>query len=183
MSIEEFGKIAGIVISISTAIYAAGMIAWKKIIKPRLDKAKSERLAMMASISAIHLELRTATDRILYEIEDMRETHKITLNAQKVPFWISDKTGSCEYASPELCRIMGHNESEILGLNWIKWLIPEDKQRIREAWEISVKERTAFDEFYTYINSDSTRQKVWGLAFHKTVHGEHAGTIGRLEKV
>lgn len=183
MTIEEFGKIAGIVISISGALYAGGLIVWKKIIKPLIDKSKAERLAMMKSIEAIHLELRESTDRILYEIEDMRETHKITLNAQKVPFWISDREGLCEYASPELCKTMGHNESEILGMNWVKWLVPEDKQRIREAWELSVKERTAFDEYYTYIKSDSTKQKVWGLAFHKTVHGEHAGTIGRLEKV
>ena len=171
---------------------------WRKVIKPYLDKRNAEKNEWKNKIAEIHAELKynggsslkdavfrleNGQKYILTELSDIRESQKLALNINGVAFWYSDKDGGCIYASPGLEKLMGRGEADILGNKWVSWVIPEDKERIFEAWNFSVENRTVFDEQYTYKRADGKHQKVLGLAFHKTVDGVHSGTLGKLEPV
>jgi PAS domain S-box-containing protein len=194
MNIDTAAKVTTISATSIGGIY----YAWQKILKPFVSKKKKERKEILSKIQDIHNELKfngggsikdaiwrleNKTDKILIEIDDIKETHKIAMNVEGIPYWISDEEGRYIYASPNLCNIMGHSESEILGNNWTSVIIAEDRERIFSCWNFSVKNRTPFDEIYTFEKTDGSLVKVNGIAFHKTVNGKHTGTLGRLEVI
>lgn len=169
---------------------------WNNIIKPRLQKSKMERQEMLSKINAIHNEikfnggssikdaiwdLKKSVAVIDTKLNGIQQDQHLAMNLQGISFWISDENGECVYASTNLCKLLGRNESEILGNGWVAWIIPDDRDRIFRAWEFSVENKSAFDEYYTFKKSDGKYQKIWGLAFHKKIAGIHAGTMGKLE--
>ena len=82
--------------------------------------------------------------------EDLNEQQRVSLNLQNVAFWESDKEGKCIYASPSLCKMLGHTESEILNDNWINWIIEEDRKKVTNNWEHFVIQDRAFDMMYSF---------------------------------
>lgn len=171
---------------------------WIKILKPYFERRKKKQNEIYTMIQNIHSELRfnggssikdavlrleQGQNTILYKLEDIEESQKISLNINKVAFWYSDANGSCTYASPGLERILGWGSNDILGNKWLAWIIPEDKERVFDAWRFSVENGFVFDEEYTFKKPDGKHQKVWGLAFHKTTSIGHSGTLGKLEPI
>lgn len=171
---------------------------WKNVIKPRIQRSRLERQEMLNKINAIHNEvkfngggsikdavfrLENSISVIDTKLNGIQENQHVAMNLQGIAFWISNEKGGCEYASTNLCKLLGRNESELIGNAWLAWVIPEDRERIHDAWIFSVENKSAFDEVYTFKKSDGKKQKVWGLAFHKKIAGIHAGTMGKLEAV
>ena len=169
---------------------------WNNVIKPRLYKSKLERQEILNKIKDIHSEVKyngstSLKDAILrienqvYTIDTklngIQENQHLAMNLQGIAFWVSNEKGECEYVSTNLCKLLGRNESELLGNAWLAWVVQEDKERIFESWKFSVENKSAFDEYYTFRKSDGKKQKVWGLAFHKKIAGIHSGTMGKLE--
>lgn len=136
-----------------------------------------------SSIKDAILRLEKGQSEIIFKLADIEESQKLALNITGTAFWYSDEKGECRYASPGLEKLMNRGSDQILGNMWVSWIVPEDKERVFEAWQFSVENKTVFDEQYTYKRADGLHQKVWGLAFHKTVHGEHSGTLGKLEAI
>jgi len=171
---------------------------WNKIAKPYLEKRKKEKRKYFDMVEAMHAELKfnggssikdailrleKGQSAILYKLEDIEENQKISLNINKVAFWYSDSDGGCTYASPQLEIVLGRGSNDILGNKWLAWIIPEDKERIFDAWRFSIENKFVFDEEYTFKRSDGKHQKVWALAFHKTTSSGHSGTLGKIEPI
>lgn len=189
--------LAAIITAISGGI--TGIVAaWIKVINPLRKEAKRKKADLYRMIKSVHdevkfnggssikdaiFELKETTKRINYRLGEIEENQKIAMNLQGVAFWNSDTDGECVYASPALCKIIGRSESEILGTNWAAWLVYEDKKRVYDAWLFSVKTGSAFDEVYSFEKPDGSVVKVWGLAFHKRIDGEHLGTLGKLAQI
>lgn len=194
------GKEASATEMIGGASTGAGLLwgAWKKVIRPYLEKRKKEKRKLFDMVEAMHAELKfnggssikdavlrleKGQSEILYKLADIEESQKLALNINGTAFWYSDVNGECRYVSPGLEKLIHRGGNEMLGNMWVSWIVPEDKERIFEAWQFSVENKTVFDENYTYKRADGLHQKVWGLAFHKTVHGKHSGTLGKLEAI
>lgn len=188
----------GEVIAAIMAVGSGCWGAWVKVVKPILKSQKEKKEQFNRIVNDLHSDLKSvkyeltyngggsikdAIHRIEGKLIDLSESQKLTLNIQNVPYWLSDNKGECTYASPALCKIMGRSEDEIKGNSWATWLIQEDKERIFESWMFSVENKVPFDEIYTYRKPDGSFVKVWGLAFHKTVNGQHSGTMGKLELI
>ena len=169
---------------------------WNNVIKPRMNKRKLDRQKILNKINAIHnelafnggssikdviWELKSGIQNINTRLNGIEESQYVSLNLLGISFWISSETGECVYASTNLCKLLGRNESELLGNNWVAWIVVEDRERIFKSWEFSIKNKSAFDEYYTFKRADGKKQKVWGLAFHKKNNGLHSGTMGKLE--
>lgn len=171
---------------------------WNRVILSYINKKRDERKRVWKMIEDIHSELKfngggsvkdaiwdlkkgmANIDTRLHEIDIAQ---RVTLNLQGISFWLSDPEGECFYVSPNLCRIIGRSESDLLGNNWIAWVVPEDKDRIFESWCFSIDNKTPFDEQYTFRKSDGMYQKVWGLAFHKKVNDGFTGIMGKIEPI
>ena len=178
---------------------------WKTLIIPQLNKGKRERREILDKIIAIDnkvgvihkevsyngqsslkdavLRIENRMDLIDTRLYGIQQEQHVSMNLQGIAFWISNPDGDCVEASINLCKLLGRNETEIMGNAWMAWIIPEDKERVFDAWDFSVKHKSAFDEEYTFKKGDGKKQKVWGLAFHKKVGNIHAGTMGKLEAI
>jgi PAS domain S-box-containing protein len=181
---------------ILTAI-AGGLIAsWKKYIAPLFVRKKSKVEKILdvvnnmqkdfvfnggSSIKDVIWELKKDQKIILSKLGEVEESQKLMLNINRVAFWYSDVDGNCVYASPSLVEIVGRSESEILGHGWLGFIISEDRERIYEAWNFSVENRTIFDETYTFKKSDGKLITVQAIAFHKKIGELYTGSIGKLE--
>lgn len=133
-------------------------------------------------MDAIH-SVKESVARIEDTIISLEDGQRMMLNIQKVAFWYSDKDGEMIYASPVLCKLIGHSESEIMGNNWMGVIDSVDRDRIIKAWETSMELVIPFDEIYNIRMSDGHLIKVHALAFHRKVKGEQRGVIGRLEEL
>lgn len=171
---------------------------WNNVIVAKLTRSKRERQELLDKINAIHSEvtfngggsikdaiweLKKNVSVIDTKLNGIQENQHVAMNLQGIAFWISSANGECEYVSTNLCKLVGRSESEMLGNGWLAWVIPQDRERIHEAWAFSVENKSAFDEFYTFKKADGTLQKVWGLAFHKKINGVHHGTMGKIEAI
>lgn len=187
-------EIAGSITTVSGGLWGF----WIKVVKPYFERKKKKQNEIYLMIQNIHSELRfnggssikdavlrleKGQSTILYKLEDIEENQKISLNINKVAFWYSDSDGGCTYASPQLEIVLGRGSNDILGNKWLAWIIPEDKERIFDAWRFSIENKFVFDEEYTFKRSDGKHQKVWALAFHKTTSSGHSGTLGKIEPI
>lgn len=186
MNLKEWAGLIG-------SIGGGGWWVWSKIIKPRLVEEKRNKeefrkkqkefqeKVLYELTYAGNGSIKNAIRRIDRNVNRLTERQKIAMNMQNIAFWISDEKGMCIYASPELCKVMGRSESEIIGDNWSSWLIHEDKERVFEEWMFAVEHKTVFDSVHSYERSDGSTVKVWGLSLPEIVDGEQTGRLGKLE--
>lgn len=180
-----------------------GKFVYKKVIAPHIQSTRSAKMALVNKIEDIHatvkkelnfngqgslkdavlrlekgqISLEKGQVRINTRLDVITETQHTCMNLQRIAYWKADEDGEFVYASPSLCEIMGRNESELLGNNWVAWIIEDDKKRIFEAWKFSVENESPFDEIFTVKRKDGKRQRVAALAF------QSSETMGRLNKI
>lgn len=194
MELTTLQTAAGILVSAGTI----GTAAYVKAIKPMRLKMKNKKAELYNMVNSIHKELKfngggsikdviwqlkETNTKILARIVQLEESQKIALNLQGQAFWLSNEEGLTTYASPTLCKILGHGESDLIGNNWVSWIIPEDRERVFDSWNFSVENGTVFDEQYVIKRSDGKLQKVLSLCFHRVVNNEHSGSIGKVELI
>lgn len=190
----------GLTEAVATAATAGGGIwgFWTKVAKPYMKSRKEKRDEVYNKIAEIHAELKfnggssikdavlrleRGQQTIITRLDGLDESNRVALIINGTAFWYSNEDGECIYASPGLCKVTGHNESELMGNKWISCVTHGDRKRIFDAWNFSVENRTAFDEVYTFKRADGYYQKVQALCFHKTVNDNHAGSLGKLDAV
>lgn len=179
---------------------------WKNImhpiIKKRKDRKKAEKARQEAieaeyrkKIDDIHIEmqvdgngslktaifnLRDATERIEFRLEGIEESQKVSMNLQGLAYWVSGVDGDWAYVSPNLCKLVGRSESEMLHNNWKSWIRTDDKDKVISAWEFSTENKTTFDEVYHIKKADGKFIKVWATAFHKRTSSNSGGSLGKM---
>jgi len=197
--INDYAISLGILGLVGTGI----TIVWKQIIKPKIDADLEKRNKiywmvdqMFPMVQKVHsevsynggtsikdgiLSLKKSVAKIEERIDGFENNYRLSINIQDVPFWESDETGNCVYASPALCKLLGRSESEIMSNGWMSWVHPEDRERVLDAWDDSVELKTAFDEIYRFKKGDNSWLKVWGTAFPLvTGKSNLAGKMGKL---
>jgi len=186
-------------IGIISGIGGIGWAVWTKGVNPLIKREKERKAIDRMKLADIHAELRfngggsikdaifdlkNTTKNIEFRLDGIEENQKMSMNLQNISYWVSDTDGRCIYASPALCKLMGRSESEIIGNNWMALLHKDDKDRVVEAWEFSVENKTPFDEIYTIKTGNNEWVKVWGVAFHKNVSTSTlGGTLGKLTPI
>lgn len=171
-----------------SAIAAGIAVLWKPVVHMR--KFFKNFSDLHSKISAIENEIKPnggssikdAIQRIEKNLIVLEQSHKVVLDSSGIGYWKTDKNGEWVEVGKHLTDITGRAESEILGNNWTVWLDKEDRERIVDAWKFSIKERTIFDQVYTFLKPDKTKQKVHGLAYPLFQGNELIGFYGTLEK-
>lgn len=194
MALNEAQQVLGIISLGGTICWGA----WKYLLKPEIKKAKARKQEVLVKVSEIWSELKfnggsslkdviyktqKSVENIDYRMAGLEENQRLSMNLQGICYWISDEDGHCIYASPGLCKMLGRSESDLLENNWMAWVHPNDKDNVVRSWLFSVENKTAFDEIYRMKRSDGMYQKVWGVAFPKTVRNNFGGVMGKLTAI
>ncbi|MDB5087368.1 MAG: hypothetical protein JWR09_1362 [Mucilaginibacter sp.] len=80
--------------------------------------------------------IQDITDRKQAEIDYQRteNKYKLVLETIKLPAISVDKHGDLIFCNKFMCHILGYDQSEILGLNWLEKFLPEDQRNGLSKW-------------------------------------------------
>jgi PAS domain S-box-containing protein len=193
-------------IGIISAAGAAVWGAWIKVLRPAIKKMQARRRereedrkkldylvkemtvdqngSMKTAVMKLQSDMadnHKITGQILDRLDDIDENQKLGMNLQGVRFWVSNTEGSWTYVSPELCKLLGRSESELLGRNWFAVIVHEDRQRIIDAIDFSAENESGFDEIFTIRRPDGLYIKVWAVALPRAGRKIFGGTMGKMD--
>ena len=85
-----------------------------------------------------------------------------------------------------LAKMLMRSEKELTGMNWIKFVHDEDRERIIDAWQFAQENGSDFDEVYRFNLPTGDILRVRGVVYQMIdKHNEpkgYFGTLMRLEK-
>jgi PAS domain S-box-containing protein len=96
-----------------------------------------------------------------------------------VGVYLTDKTGSCQFANNKWLQIAGLTFEETQGDGWGQALHPEDRTLVYAAWDQMVASRGNWGMEYRFITPEGVITWVYGLATAMvTETGEISGYVG-----
>ncbi len=104
----------------------------------------------------------------------------------EVPIGIfrTDDKGHCLFVNPAWTAITGLSFQDASGTGWAKSLHPEDRGRVFEEWEQSVRSGLPFRSEYRFLRPDGTVRWVYGQSIaERDKNGELIGYLGTLTDI
>jgi PAS domain S-box-containing protein len=86
------------------------------------------------------------------DLKEMKKMFEGQLDTSLDGIFVTDNKGWCLRANNGLQDIQGDSENGIKGYGWTKNLHPEDRDRVRQAWEDAVNHKGTFNEKYRFLN-------------------------------
>ncbi len=108
--------------------------------------------------------------------------HKAFLSLENEPIWESNELGECVWANHSYLKVTGFEFNYLKNAGWISIINEKDRSRVREEWNMAVKEKRVFSCEYTINRYDGTKIKVYGNGFPilSILDNTVTGYIGRL---
>lgn len=188
--LDYYEKAVGLTIAIAGALYTI----WIRVFSPILavigakSKADKDKFDEMYNVlignngsSILSTVRRMEARQILQE-----QTHKFLMTSLDVCYWFCDEDGKATEISTPLSKLLMRSEAELRGLNWIKYVNEDDKDRVIDAWNFSLENGSTFDEIYRFNLPTGEYLTVRGVVYqitdkHNVVNG-YFGTLTRHEK-
>ncbi|MCR8559872.1 PAS domain S-box protein [Mucilaginibacter sp. BJC16-A38] len=124
--------------------------------------------------------IQDITDRKQAEIDYLRteNKYKLVLETIKMPAISVDKKGTLIFCNKFMAHILGYDQNEILGLNWLEKFLPEDQRHGLARWFIN----GSFEA--QYISSVICRNgEVRNINWQNTVSYDENGTIREVTSI
>ncbi len=108
-------------------------------------------------ISVLSLAL-DVSDRVKIQA-DLRESEaRYRVLSESIPqlVWVTTADGKNEYVNQQFCEFVGFSESELLNLDWLLIIHPDDRDRTRDRWLASVNSGDFYEIEYRFRRFDGT---------------------------
>lgn len=146
--VESWGKVL--------LTIAAAWALLVKVCKP-LCKWFKDQIHMGARIDAL---LQPISD-IRSQVMILTAREQLKFENSPIPSYECDSTGACIAVNPAWCKLFGVTEHNMLGNGWLDVIAdPQERERVYEDWQSSVKNRYPHRERYRGRNY-STGETVW----------------------
>jgi PAS domain S-box-containing protein len=124
--------------------------------------------------------LRDVINRIDKNTEGANSRLWITLELTPHAYYESDETGKYVKANKNWSQLNGLQLTEALGYGWINSVKEDERERVREEWNLALVQLREFDLFYK-LNSDiMVHNRAYPI---KTIKGDVLGWVGVIIKV
>jgi two-component system sensor histidine kinase/response regulator len=124
--------------------------------------------------------IQDITDRKQAEIDYLRTElkYKLVLETIKLPAISVDKYGNLIFCNKFMCHILGYDQNEIMGLNWLEKFISEDQRNGLAKWFIN----GSFEAQYisTVICRNGERRNI---SWQNTVSYDENGNIKEVTSI
>lgn len=77
----------------------------------------------------------------------------------------ADSTGANTYVNLTYARWLGVGRNELLGWDWVNFVHPEDRIRVRTEWDACRREHRKYGVRFRFVDSDGETLTVDALAF------------------
>lgn len=98
--------------------------------------------------------MRDAVDRIEHKQIDIEAFLSAQLNVHTVSIIRFDTEGKVIYVNRAFQRIFGVSPVETMGDGWINCVYPEDRERIKNLWDSTVRSKREFNEDLRFVRVD-----------------------------
>lgn len=95
--------------------------------------------------------------------------------AESIPqlVWITTADGQNEYVNRQFCQFVGLSEAQLLNLDWLEIIHPDDRARTRDRWLTSVQNGEFYEIEYRFRRFDGTYRWFLGQGVpFKNDHGQ-----------
>jgi PAS domain S-box-containing protein len=87
-------------------------------------------------------------------LRESEERYRILAESIPQLVWITNVEGQNEYVNQQFCNYTGLNMEQMLGLDWLDIIHPDDAERTRERWLKSVNEGAFYEIEYRFRRAD-----------------------------
>ena len=121
--------------------------------------------------------IQDITDRKQAEIEYQRteNKYKLVLETINLPAVSIDKKGSLIFCNKQMARILGYDQNEILGLNWLEKFVPENQ---REALAEAFRNNKFDAQFINSVLCRNGEERV--ISWQNTISYDENGKIKEI---
>ena len=99
--------------------------------------------------------LRDVIDRIERDLDMQRGRARAVLETSPIPMFEADESGECEWVNKRWCDLAGMTEVQARGLGWHTGIHQDDRERVHDEWEASVRDGRDFDCGYRFVHLDT----------------------------
>jgi len=112
--------------------------------------------------SAIYLRQQRINQQAEDELRSQEALYASLTTASPIGVFQTDLRGTCQYVNERWSTITGLPLEQALGDGWAETLHPEDRQRVFDEWNRSVRERRSFNLEYRFNRQDGSIVWVYG---------------------
>ncbi len=95
-----------------------------------------------------------------------------------VGIYQADMNGGCTYVNEAVCKFTGLKPEEHYGEGWVKAIHPDDRQRVFEAWDQSIRGKHEFEAEFRFISQDKRKEITWVTSAASPLKNDLNQTIG-----
>lgn len=141
---------------------------------------KDDLVGMKKGLAGLKDDMKNMKDQLNSVVHSQRLNREVMGEAN----WESNSEGLVTYVSTALCEIIGCSQVEMLDNSWIGFVDPDDRKRVMEDWQESVKMASEYNTEFNYKRTDGTFQRVRAAAVHlKDEKGHVKETLGHVIKI
>ena len=145
--------VSGVVIAGTTVFTYVSRLAVKHMNEQKANSTKADMFR--ADIAGRIEKVIEKTDSISTQVQSLQVFMEAQFEVNPVALFICDNTGKCINANDSLLTIFRSQASEMLGLGWINFLHPNDRQRVHDMWHKAISDRNSdIRDHYRIIDRD-----------------------------
>ena len=99
--------------------------------------------------------MKDAVSRIDNAVQFSGARWRAIIDRDEVATYECDLDGLCTQSNRAMCDLFGLEREEMMGVGWMKGLIPEDRERVYDAWMASVNKGIPYECSYTVRHADT----------------------------
>ncbi|MBW4443332.1 MAG: PAS domain S-box protein [Plectolyngbya sp. WJT66-NPBG17] len=119
------------------------------------NSALVDRAGNLVSILSLALDV---SDRVRIQTELRESEARYRALAEAIPqlVWVTTPDGQNEYVNQQFCDFAGLSETQLLDLDWLEIIHPDDRDRTRDRWLASVTSGNFYEIEYRFRCFDGT---------------------------
>lgn len=126
------------------------------------------------------VRLENAVASIRGEVRHLRASAEMASDAAGAFLWRAEPDGRVMWVSKAIKEQLGYvNDTSYLGWAWLNMVHPSDRERVRERWEESVRDRCEAQDEYRVVSTDGLVLHVQSFARPVFVDDKLDGWQGR----
>ncbi|MBJ7435232.1 MAG: PAS domain-containing protein [Acinetobacter sp.] len=128
-----------------------------KVVMPLTDNHKLTKIVIKELLPNGGDSINDRIKQIGLQINAIRLDQECDFYLSNIPSFKSDKEGSLIDANPSFCHALGASKSQVLGLGWLNYIHPDDRERCRREWEDAVEYGTEIQSTFRCIDPETRK--------------------------
>jgi len=156
----------------AAAALGAGWLMWLRFRK-RLLRLDASLTAASGMVETFGISPAEEVKKRIQSLENVSEAmefrHNVVCERLGIGIYMCGLDATCTYANPVLADLFSLDREQMLGWGWLGAIHPTDQPRVREAWQMAVREKLPYRENYRLRSGTPVETEAF-LLHNKTAY-------------